>query len=197
MMPNVKPLDRSELPEFEDMFRARDAASGFVANSVLTMGHRPEILRAYQSLLDSAYHSGTVDHRLKVLVALMRSSAAGCRYCWAHTANHGATEHGIDAQKVESIWEFETSPLFDDAERAALRLARDAAQLPNAVTEEHFDELRRHFDDGELVEIVAVISLFAFLNSWNDTMATPLEDAPVTFGEEHLTGNGWAVGKHA
>ena len=197
-MPNVKPLDRSELPEFEENFRARDAASGFVSNSVLTMGYRPEILRAFQSLLDNAYYGGTVDHRLKVLVALMRSSAAGCRYCWAHTANHStATKSSIDAQKVESIWEFETSPLFDAAERAALRLARDAAQLPNAVTEKHFDELRQYFDDGELVEIVAVISLFAFLNSWNDTMATPLENPPITFAQEHLTGNGWAVGKHA
>lgn len=196
-MPHVKPLDRSELPEFEEMFRKRDAASGYIANSVLTMGHRPEILRAYQSLLDSAYNGGTVDHRLKVLVALMRSSTAGCRYCWAHTANHGASEHGIDAQKVESIWEFETSPLFDDAERAALRLARDAAQLPNAVTEEHFVELRRHFDDGEIVEIVAVVSLFAFLNSWNDTLATPLEDAPAAFAQDHLTGKGWALDKHA
>ena len=82
-------------------------------------------------------------------------------------------------------------------QRAALRLARDAAQLPNAVTEKHFDELRQYFDDGELVEIVAVISLFAFLNSWNDTMATPLENPPITFAQEHLTGNGWAVGKHA
>ncbi len=196
-MAHVPPLERSELPEFEAMFQRRDAASGFVANSVLTMGRRPDILRAYQSLLDAAYHEGTVDHRLKVLVALMRSSAAGCRYCSAHTANHGASEHDIDARKIESIWEFETSNLFDDAERAALRLARDAAQSPNAVTEDHFVELRRFFDDGELIEIVAVIGLFAFLNSWNDTLATPLEDAPVSFAQEHLGSIGWELGKHA
>ena len=190
-------LDRSELPEFEALFARRDATSGYVSNSILTMGRRPEILRAYQGLLDAAYNEGTVDHRLKALVALMRSSAAGCRYCMAHTANHGASEFDIDAQKIERIWEFETSDLFSDAERAALRLARDAAQLPNAATEDHFVELRKYFDDGEIIEIVAVISMFAFLNSWNDTLATPLEAAPVAFAQGHLGSMGWEVGKHA
>jgi len=195
-MSHITPLKREDLPEFEAMFKQRDAMSGFVANSVLIMGHRPEILSAYQNLLHSIYFQGKVDHSLKVLIAMMRSSAAGCRYCWAHTANHGANDQGIEAEKLESLWEFETNPIFTDAERAALRLARDAAQLPNAATAAHFDSLRAYFTDAQIVEIVGVISLFAFLNSWNDTLATPLEEIPVSFASEHLQPVGWSVGKH-
>ena len=59
-----------------------------------------------------------------------------------------------------------------------------------------FLELRKHWSDEQVVEIVAVIAMFGFLNRWNDTFATPLEDAPLHFGETHLTAQGWDAGKH-
>ena len=58
--------------------------------------------------------------------------------------------------------------------------------MPNAVTDEMFLELRKHWSEDEIVEIVGVISVFGFLNRWNDTLATPLEDSPLHFGEQHL-----------
>jgi hypothetical protein len=60
-----------------------------------------------------------------------------------------------------------------------------------------FAELRRHWDEEEIVEIIGVISLFGFLNRWNDTFAMPLEDEPLEFGEKHLAAHGWEAGKHA
>jgi alkylhydroperoxidase family enzyme len=80
---------------------------------------------------------------------------------------------------------------------AALRLATRAAAVPNAVTDDDFAELRRHFDDAQVVEIVGVIALFGFLNRWNDTLATTLEDAPRAFAEATLAAQGWTAGKHA
>jgi hypothetical protein len=41
--------------------------------------------------------------------------------------------------------------------------------------------------DEQVVEIVGVIAMFGFLNRWNDTLATPLEDEPLEFAEKHLT----------
>jgi alkylhydroperoxidase family enzyme len=102
----------------------------------------------------------------------------------------------VPEEKIATIWEFESSPLFDDAERAALRFARDASLVPNAVTPGHFDELRRHWDDGQIVEILSVVSLFGFLNRWNDTMATDLEEIPTAFAGSTL-GDTWDPGKHA
>lgn len=99
--------------------------------------------------------------------------------------------------KVEAVYEFETSHLFSAAERAALRLARDAGVVPNASTPEHFAELKRFYSDPQIVELVSVISLFGWLNRWNDTMATELEEEPLTFAGEHLATHGWQAGKHA
>jgi len=46
------------------------------------------------------------------------------------------------------------------------------------------------------VELTAAIATFGFLNRWNDTMATELEDEPLEFAGEHLAHHGWERGKH-
>jgi alkylhydroperoxidase family enzyme len=119
----------------------------------------------------------------------------GARHRQAHTSADAA-HAGVAADKIEHAFEFETHPGFSAAERAALRLARDSALLPNLVEAEHFAALRLHFDEAQIVELVAVRALFGFLNRWNDTMSTELEGVPRSFAESHLGGAGWKVGKH-
>ena len=168
---------------------------GFVPNSMFTMGHRPEILKGFAHLSGAIMGPGQVDGALKQLVALMASTSAGCRYCQAHTSS-SAVRRGADPAKLAEIYEFESSDLFTEAERAALRLARDAALQPNAAAAKHFEDLGAHFSQPEIVELVATVAMFGFLNRWNDTMATSLEDEPLTFGREHLAHAGWEPGKH-
>ena len=196
MAANVHPIPRESLPEFEQFFGLVEASMGFVPNSLPTMAHRPEVLKAFAALSGAVLGPGTVDLGLKQLVALVTSAANGCRYCQAHTASTAVRRH-VSADKVEAVFEFETNPAFTDAERAALRLARDSGVVPNCTTPAHFEELRKHFSDGDIVEIVAVISLFGWLNRWNDTMATELEEEPLQFASAHLGALGWAPGKHA
>jgi hypothetical protein len=43
---------------------------------------------------------------------------------------------------------------------------------------------------------MAVISLFGFLNRWNDTMATDLEVEPFTFASATYDAAKWGPGKH-
>jgi uncharacterized peroxidase-related enzyme len=170
---------------------------GFLPNSQLIMAHRPEILRAFVQLVAAITGpSSTIDPQLRNLVSQMASRAAGCGYCMAHTA-HSAGRVGISAAKEDALWEYETSPLFSAAERAALRVAQCAAQVPNAVSDEDFSELKRYYSDAQIVDIVAVIALFGFLNRFNDTMATELEASPVAAGQRFLADRGWTVGKHA
>ncbi len=194
-MPGVTPLAREELEEFEPFFKLVEGAMGFVPNSLFTMGRRPELLRAFAGLSGTVLAGGDLEPELKQLIAFTTSNAAGCRYCQAHTA-HSAHRAGASTRKIDAAFEFETSDLFTDRERAGLRLARDAGLVPNAVNEDHFAELRKHFNDAEIVEIVSVVSLFGWLNRWNDTMATELETSPLRFGQERLGPRGWQVDKH-
>jgi uncharacterized peroxidase-related enzyme len=194
-MPRLDPCPPELLGEFEEFFAQAQARQGYAPNSVYLMAWRPEIARAFQQLFVAVMRSGEVDPGLKQLVAHLASVSAGCRYCQAHTAT-GAAHTGVDEAKIEALFEFETSPRFTDAERAALRLARDAALVPNAVTDQHFDDLRAHFSEPEIIEIMAAISVFGFLNRWNDSLATDLEDVPHDFAAQHLRGIDWSPGNH-
>ena len=94
------------------------------------------------------------------------------------------------------MWEFRTHPAFDDAERAALEFAVAAATVPNAVDAGIQSQLRDHWDGGEIVEILGVVSLFGYLNRWNDSMATTLEEGAEESGLQWLADGGWERGKH-
>lgn len=194
-MPHVTPLDRAELPQFAELFERYDRIRGFLPNSILTMGRRPAIAEAFMPLNQAILYEGTVPEALKMMVAYMASSAAGCRYCQAHMANL-ASVYGVADDKIRAIWEFETSDLFSDAEKAALRLALHAGSVPNTATAAHFDALKAHFTDAEIVEIVASIALFGYLNRWNDTMATEIEGVAQNLAERAIAPAGWQAGKH-
>lgn len=194
-MANVQPIKREDLPDLEPWFNRFEQAMGTVPNSLYTLAYRPEILQAFARLAGEISGRGVLDSGLKQLVGHVASVAAGCRYCQAHTASL-AHNYGIDEAKIAVVWEFETNDLFSEAERAALRLARDAAQQPNLVTSQHFEELRPHFNQEQIVEMVAIISLFGFLNRWNETMATDLEETPMDFASRNLAPSGWEPGRH-
>lgn len=194
-MANMQPLRREEHPELEPLFAHYDETLSFVPNSLFTMARQPEILVAFSELITQIWNTGTLPKALKPLIAIVASVAAGCRYCQAHEAID-ARERGVDGEKITEIWNFERSDRYTEAERAALRFARDASLVPNEVTPAHFVDLRRHWDEGQIVEMLCVIGLFGFLNRWNDSMATELEPEPLEFATERF-GVNWEAGKHA
>ncbi|MCB1663786.1 MAG: carboxymuconolactone decarboxylase family protein [Candidatus Competibacteraceae bacterium] len=177
-MSRIAPLVLEELEtDLQEIMAVGKDIMGFTPNDGLVMARKPVLLKAMLNLVEAVYQPGSVPMELKKLVALMTSSASGCQYCQAHTS-YGAKRMGVAEEKIAAIWEYPTHHLFTAAERAALDLARDAALIPNAVTDAHFESLRHYFNDEQIVELVSVISLFGFFNRWNSTLATELESEP-------------------
>jgi uncharacterized peroxidase-related enzyme len=194
--PRLAPLPADHTPELKEHLEVARQRMGFIPNSMLIMQRNPKLTKAFGMLSAAIWDpDGKVDRKLKRLISHVASRAAGCQYCMAHTAE-GAAKYGVDDKKLDAVWDYQTSPLFSAAERAALDLAVAASCVPNAVTDEMFLELRKHWSEDEIIEIVGVISVFGFLNRWNDTLATPLEESPLHFGEQHLAAHGWEAGKH-
>lgn len=196
-MPHMQPLPFDSVAEdIQERFVHYRNTRGFTPNSIQTMARRPDIVRAFMQLNQAVLYGGTVDEELKMLISLIASQVAGCRYCQAHMANLSKI-YSASAEKISQVWEFETSDLFSKAERAALRLAYHGAMAPSQATQAHFDAALEHFDEGQVVEIVASLSLFGFLNRWNDTMATELEELPAAVALETLADSfEWQPGKH-
>ena len=196
-MTRVRPLGDDEIGDLAEVFAPTLKVLGFVPNSQRVMAYKPELLRAFAGLVRAVFsvEEGSISPALRTMVSHAASLAAGCMYCVAHTGATGGIV-GMDEKKIAAVWEFETSPLFDEAERAALRFAQAAAAVPNMVTDADFEDLRKHYTDFQIVEIVGVIATFGFLNRWNDTMATTLEEEPIEYAERVLASNGWTAGKH-
>ena len=196
-MARIAPLDLDLHPvELKSAFDQYRKSLGFVPNSVLIMQRRPKMVVALAQLAAAVWDpESTVDLGFKRLVSHVASRASGCRYCMAHTAG-GALHLGVEPAKLEAIWEYSTSPLYSEAERGALDFSLAAAAVPNAVDDALFSSMQQHWTDDQIVEITGVISLFGFMNRWNDTMATPLEQEPQEIGGKYLSPHGWNIGKH-
>ncbi len=171
-MAHVSIAPDDQLEQNSALLGLSGAAMGFVPNSLKIMARNPALLQGFMGLTVSLMGPGAaLAPDLRQLVAHIASAAAGCRYCQAHTA-HGAERAGVSAAKIAAVWSYDTSPLFSDAERAALSLAQAAGGVPNTADANHFDTLKKYFSENEIVEIVGIVALFGFLNRWNDTLAT-------------------------
>lgn len=193
----VRPLEEDEIePALRAEVQFFKGPLGVIPNSVRTMAHRPEIARAFTALNIAVMQChGAVTPELKRLLGYVTSYVSGCRYCQAHTIL-GSQRFGASEERLNSVWDFEASPHFSEAEKAALAFAHAAAEVPNGVTPAIEARLKAHWADGDIVEIMGVIALFGYLNRWNDSMGSALEDLPVSAAETYLGPTGWNVGKH-
>jgi len=151
----------------------------------------PELTRIFQDLVELVMVSpNNLSRQLRSELFTMASVAGGCQHCQAHGAY---TLHlmGVDPDRIRDIWTFEQSKQFTEAEKAALRLARDGASVPNMVVPSHFADLRGHFSEQQIVEMLAVISLAGWYNRWNNSIATVTDQESVDWAQANLQAVGW------
>ena len=195
-MPLVTPLSAEHNLETKKLAEFFNETLGFCPNSVLTMQRRPAISKAFINLNKAVMaNEGRVTSALKRMIAWVSSNATGCRYCQAH-AIRAAERYDAEQEQLDNIWEYKTHAAFSEAERAALDFSLAASMVPNAVDAKIKETLYKYWDEGEIVEMLGVISLFGYLNRWNDSMGTSLEEDAIESGNKFLGKNGFGVGKH-
>ena len=196
-MARLEPLALDQVDGLEEVEQTYQRTLGFVPNGLCIMARRPEIVKGFialrRAVLDPA--SGTVPAELKNLCAHLASRTHGCTYCQAHSLQ-GASRSGAERARLEAVWEFATSDLFSEAEKAALDFSVKAASVPNGVTDADVERMLEHWDEGQVVEILAAVALYGFLNRFNDSLATPLEERSAVFAEDTIGAQGWTRGKH-
>lgn len=195
-MAHLKPLPKETSPELAADFAIFEQILGFVPNSLLTMQRRPQMVKGFGVLTQAVMSADSkVDLGFKRLLAHFASRAAGCQYCEAHSLI-AAKIHGISDAKVAAVWDYQSSPLYSEAERVALDYALAAGAVPNGVDAPLMVRMKQYWGEDEIVEILGAVCLYGFLNRWNDSMATDLEEAPKALGKQVLAKGGWTGGKH-
>jgi alkylhydroperoxidase family enzyme len=132
---------------------------------------------------------------LNMMVFTVSSQASGCRHCQAH-GSYALNGLGIDLAKIQGLWSYATSDLFDARERAALDFGLAAGASPSQVNADHHAALREHFSDEEARTLLGVVALGGFMNRYNDSLATVTDAESADWAATHLGPLGWDIGRH-
>lgn len=104
-----------------------------------------------------------VDKALMELVKIRVSQLNHCAFCIdMHTKD--ARAMGETEQRIYALSAWRETPFFTDRERAALAWAEANTLLPQGVSQELFDDARRHFSETQLTNLTLAI---ATINAWN------------------------------
>lgn len=122
----------------------------------------PGLYRANYGLLRLEQSGLSLDEGLRALVKIFVASRNGCGFCLdiGRAMSVGKPELGA---KLEALDDWRNAPALSAAERAALAFA-EAATTEVHVKDAVYDELRRHFDERQAVEIAFVVALENYLN---------------------------------
>ena len=192
----IDPINTIEDAETKELVKFFNETLGFCPNSVLTMQKNPALAKAFINLNMAVMENhGALTSEFKRLIAFISSNTTGCRYCQAHTIR-AAERYGASKERLDNIWNFEQSDCFSDQEKVALKFTREASKVPVATTKEMEEELKQHWSENDIIEIMSVIALFGYLNRWNDVMGTSLEEDAVESANQYLKDKGWDIGKH-
>ena len=80
---------------------------------------------------------------------------------------------GLSDGKLEALAEYDSSPLFDTRERAALAYADAMTYTGREIPDELFDELRRHFTDDEVIELTMIVAWENSSSKFNHALGVP------------------------
>ena len=186
----IETKSREDFPEFEELFNLVESFMGYLPNAYLLMADKPDLMHAFAKMSASVFKDDILDIQSKQLIALASSLSAGCKYCQSHTS-HGAERAGVPNEKIANILNYQTSSHYEPSEVALLDLAFASGEVPNKANKAHFDQLKEFYSKEQILEVVAVISFFGFLNRWNDTFGTEIEAVPANYLQNELKPNNW------
>ena len=187
---HIETKSREDFPEFEELFNLVESFMGYLPNAYLLMADKPDLMHAFAKMSASVFKDDILDIQSKQLIALASSLSAGCKYCQSHTS-HGAERAGVPNEKIANILNYQTSSHYEPSEVALLDLAFASGEVPNKANKAHFDQLKEFYSKEQIIEVVAVISFFGFLNRWNDTFGTEIEAVPANYLQNELKPANW------
>ena len=157
-MPRLPYLNREDLAESDrDIFDRIEKERGQVHNIFRTMAYAPNLLRKYIEWSSELRFNTKLDPKLRELAIMTVGRLTDARYEFTHHWNV-ARKLGIPREKLEQLADYETSPLYDDRERAVIRYAAEATRKVK-VKDRTFNTVRNLLADNRiLMELVLLVA---------------------------------------
>ncbi len=169
--PKISRLSRTEVtPETGEIYDRYMRQRGNVPNMFRTVAHRPEIFQTMIAHFEAVLNTGTLPLRLKELVIVRTSQLNNCEYCLA-SHSRISKKLGWSEEQLTHLDQYAKRDDFTAAEKVALRLAEQMTRNEQPITGEEWSEIREHYSEGEVVELMAAIGLFNYFNRFNNLLA--------------------------
>jgi uncharacterized peroxidase-related enzyme len=166
----VNPLPKENAaPELHETYEGMIKRFGKVPNIFATMAHRPNVLKKFLPFYGAVMNEGTVEARYKELAYLKTSLLNGCEY-WTRAHIASAKRLGFTDEQIQALQFYERSPLFDEKDKATILYAERVTRGAAANRTGALDELRKFYDEGQIVELTLVICAANFTNRFNDAL---------------------------
>ncbi|MEO8327120.1 MAG: carboxymuconolactone decarboxylase family protein [Nitrospirota bacterium] len=144
---------------------------GFAPNIMRTMANSPSVLQGYLDF-SRALSKGSLSPKLREQIALAVSEVNDCQYC---LAAHSAIGRSVGLSE-EALGDSRRGESPDPKEATVLAFTRNVVTNRGRVSDEEVAKLRKAgFSEGDIVELIANISLTLFTNYFNHIAATEID----------------------
>lgn len=187
-LPYIQPEQAD--PVTKQIYDKTEARFQMVLNIFKISGNAPEIAEKMWEIFFEILKDGQLPWVSKELLILKATKMGDCLYC---VTQHEAVSAnlGISKEKQEDLIgvAYRTSPHFDESEKAMLDLCAQVVLNPEKISDELWERVRAHFDDGQIVEIAATIAAYLQVSKFGDAMGVELEEVfhghqPILFAKE-------------
>ena len=164
-----------------------------VLNIFKITGHAPEMAKKMWEIFFDILQEGQISWYDKELLILKATKMGDCFYC---VTQHEAVSArlGVTPEKQADIVgvEYQTSPHYKPNEVAMLDVCAQMVINPEKITTAMWEAVKAHYNDGQIVEIVATIGAYLQVSKFGDALGVELEDVwgghePILFKAEPPT----------
>ncbi|CFX28377.1 Phage infection protein [Candidatus Filomicrobium marinum] len=189
-MARVGELDGSALPaDLQTLWKTFSTPPRDFTNQVRVLAHSPDAFRHLYGLIEALRSSPSLSPRLIEIAVVTTSRVNACPYCVGH---HGAAlaAHGLEPETIENILEPDV-PGLSEKERLVRDYARLVSERAWGIRDSVFEDLSKHFDEREIVELTVRIGLCTLFNKFNQALQIDAETSLMTM----LSGSGLEAGE--
>ena len=136
----------------------RDPRTGNGIEPIQIWAHQPKMMMGMGRFNQAVRKGKAVDERIKNLVELKGAQMIGCEFC-VDLGSQICRNSGFSDSELLALPRYQSSDLFTDREKAALDYTVAVMRTPVEVTDELFTRVRSYFDERQLVEITALLTL--------------------------------------
>jgi len=162
-MARVPLIEETKHPELaESIAKIKGARGGRLINIYRLMLHSPALANAWFDLNQAVRYGTEIDGQSRELAVIRVAILNGVEYVQRAHGPAYALKEGLTPEQVAALWEWRASQLFNAQQRALLAYT-DAITEKIEVTDDVFDNARKHFSERQIVELTMLIGAYNML----------------------------------